>query len=265
MKPLRIVSLAALLISTFSVSASHSPRALATDDTAAIEAERPGFTNGTATVEPGHIQFETGVAFTRDGDTRDNRINDGAQVRFPLNVRSEVRLGLPAYSRQRGGGTRASGFDDVSISYKNRFVEGRKKRPSLAVIAATTLPTGARNIGARRLQPQLALEAQGDFTRDGDLSWNADIVYTRASGGAGTFGETSGGLTLNYALDGQRGFFAEVYRVSSQDIVDSNNNFFDGGVTYLLNNDTQFDLSAGRGFRRSDHNYFVAFGIAHRY
>lgn len=261
MKPLSIVSIAALFVT----ACLHPMRALASDDTEQIEAERPGFTNGTATVKPGYFQVETGISFSRDGDTRDHRINDDAQLRYPLNDHSEVRLGLPAYSRQRGGGSRVSGFDDISISYKSRFIESRKKRPSFAVIAGTTLPTGAGEIGARRLQPQVALEAQDDFNPDGSLSWNADLVYTRASDDTRSFNETSGGLTLNYQPDGRLGFFAEIYRVSSQDIGNGNSNYFDGGVTYLLNNDTQLDLSAGRGFKSSDRHHFVAFGIAHRY
>lgn len=260
MKPFHTVPVAAALLMTL---VSSPTRVLASDDTEQIEAERPGFTNGTATVIAGHFQVETGFAFSRDGDTRDMRINDGAQLRYPLNNHSEVRLGLPAYSRQRGGGAQASGFDDIAISYKNRFVESRKNRPSFAVIAATTLPTGAKSIGARRAQPQVALEAQGDFTDV--LSWNADIVYARASGDAGTYGETSGGLTLYYAPDGRLGFFAEVYRISATDLNGGNNNYYDGGVTYLIDNNTQLDLSAGRDFKASHNNYFLAFGIAHRY
>ncbi len=67
-------------------------------DEESLNAERPGFTNGTETVAPGHFQIESGYAHSRDGSTREHRFNDGAQLRFPLNKRSEFRIGLPAYS-----------------------------------------------------------------------------------------------------------------------------------------------------------------------
>ncbi len=156
-------------------------------------------------------------------------------------------------------------MDDFSISYKNRFVESKEKRPSLAVIAATTLPTGAREIGENHLQPQIALEAQGDFSDK--LSWNLDGVYTRASDDGQQFDQGASGATLNYAATKALTFFAETYLLTQQGSGQSYG--ADGGVTYLLGRNTQLDFSFGHGLNgvgaQDSANSFVAFGIAQRF
>ncbi len=64
-----------------------------------IEAERPGFTNGTGTVPVGHLQFETGYLYSRsDAGVHEHRLGDSALLRIPTGTNTEFRIGLPVYS-----------------------------------------------------------------------------------------------------------------------------------------------------------------------
>ena len=76
----------------------------------AINPERPGFTNGAATVGKKVFQLEEGI--TRgDGITR---FGDGGILRYGLTAQTELRLGVPSW--QRG-----TGFSQPSYGLKTNF------------------------------------------------------------------------------------------------------------------------------------------------
>src|SRR5437588_249245 len=85
-----------------------------------------------------------------------------------------VLLGMaapPAHARQQtpaapsnsggnaGGGGSETGFSDAAVSVKWRFLDDAPHRPSLALIAGTTFPSGAPNLRENNAQPQLDMES----------------------------------------------------------------------------------------------------------
>lgn len=253
-----------LLLSALSVLSLTlaPPQARADDDT--IIPERPGFTNGTATVSRRIFQFETGYQFSRNGKDSTHEIDNSAQVRFGLSPRTEIRFGIPAYD-WLGGESGAHGSRDSSFSAKVRFLDGvQAKRPSLALIASTTLPTGSKVFQENHLQPQASLESHFDFSEK--YSLEASVVYTDARSEGQQFNQYAGALNLGYNVSPALGLFVETYRISPTGLGSVSGSFVDGGVTYTLGKDTQFDVNGGTGVTRGVRSgFFVGAGIAHRF
>ncbi|MES2464378.1 MAG: transporter [Armatimonadota bacterium] len=232
-----------------------------------ISPERPGFTNGTDTVPLARFQFETGYQYARDGKTSEHEIDNSAQLRYGISSRAEIRLGVPAYDWFSSGdgmpGTR--GLADSSFSAKWRFLDGMEaKRPSLALILGTTLPTGSKQLGDSHLQPQAALESHFDFADK--YSLEANFVYSDARSEGKRFDQYSGGLNLGYNASQTLGMFVETYRISPTEYGGVTGTYVDGGLTYLLGKDTQVDLNGGTGVTRGVRSgFFVGAGIAHRF
>ena len=247
-----------------------------------IDAERPGFTNGTGTVAPGHFQIEAGYMYTRASDgTREHRIGDSALLRVPVSKNTEVRFGLPTYffthlpisvfsgssvpsptSGNSGGSDNAHGFGDSSISAKWRFLDAPdnpRKYPSLALIAQTTLPTGEQAYRETHFQPQIALEAAYG-------SLQANFVVARPADSGQTFTQYSGGLNLSHDLNDATGVFLETYRIAPTGANAQNGTYLDGGITHVLGNNTQLDFNVGTGISTALKNdRFVGVGVAHRW
>lgn len=253
-----------------------------------IDAERPGFTNGTGTVAPGHVQLEAGYLFTRSSDgTREHRLGDSTLLRIPTSATTEVRLGLPTHffthipqmavsasavpsptNGSSGGSDNTHGWGDSSLSAKWRFLDAPDdaphKRPSFALIAQTTLPTGEPAYRETHLQPSLALESNYDVSD----AWSvqADFVYARPADSGQQFTQYSGGLNVQHNFTETTAVFLETYRIAPTGFSAPNGNYLDGGITHVLGKNTQLDFNLGTGISSAIKNdRFVGVGVAHRW
>lgn len=142
----------------------------------AINPERPGFTNGAATVGKQVFQLEEGV--TRSEGK--NKFGDGGIVRYGLSTQTELRLGLPSW--QKG-----MGFAPASYGIKTTFA------PNVALILQTS--------GERRTSSQAALEAELTLTPE----WTLQVDAVRDS-------RWSSGFNLGRSLTKHLSMFIEGYR-----------------------------------------------------
>lgn len=228
-----------------------------------FSAERPDLASGTATIPPGRYQVEFGYIYANGGGWQ-QRFPDGALLRFPIDKRSEWRIGIPAYVRTGGNGETLSGLADVSLSVKWRFLDAAPKRPSLAVIVNTNLPTGRADIGSHYFQPSSSLQAAYDLSDKWGLS--SYVSYANTRDGAERFDQFGFLAGAGYALSDRMSVFGELYGVSKTGPDSGAANFVDAGVTYLLNPRTQADVSAGMGISGDPKNFiFLNTGISIRW
>lgn len=230
-----------------------------------MSTERGGFSNGTETVTPGHLQLEAGYLYHKANGTHDQSPDDGTQLRFGLRSRFEVRFGLPSYRYTRDQGHEDTGWDDTTLGLKWRFREDAKSFPAIAVIGSLALPTGKHDTGERYLQPEIALEASKEL--DGAYSLDGAFVYTDAHQGHEQFNQFAGGFVLSRHLTSVLDVFAQVYRVMPQDGKGgANANYVGGGFIYQLNRSTIFDIGLDNGISRP-FRAETAFttGISHRW
>ncbi|GAB4467356.1 MAG: hypothetical protein OHK0029_39260 [Armatimonadaceae bacterium] len=222
--------------------------------------ERPGFTAGTGIVPSGYLQLEYGYRYSRDQGETEHQIGESGQLRRGLAENIEVRLGLPPFLFLRSSGINREGFASPSLSGKYRFFQSPNQRYSAALIAGTTLPSGASDTGTAFWQPYATLETSTLFGDAVELQANA--AYFSAGGRGRRFDQWAFAANLGYTIDDRWGSFLEVYRfVTGADIPQAT--YMDGGFTYRPTERSQWDINGGIGISSEVRNdYFLSFGYA---
>jgi len=232
-----------------------------------LVSDRPDFTESPETVAPGRFQLEAGYTFTRRGDDKQHALGE-LLLRIGLLQHIELQLGGNSYVWLDSPDGDADGFEDLSLGVKIKLLEGSERfeltRPTVGVIIATTLPTGADDLGEDEPQPEFILAMAWDLSER--FSLGSNLNYTYASEDGDRFHQFSGSLVLEYQLTERWGTYIEYFGFVPESDDGPNESFFDGGLTYLVNDNLQLDASAGVGvFNGRSPDYFTGFGVSWRW
>lgn len=115
---------------------------------------RPGKATPSCTIAPGKVQLETGIAdWTADhgtGAREDSVMIGDTAIRVGIARDTEIAVYVTPYVHQRqrepGRTTVDSGFGDMQLMLKHRFINGGERGISVAVQPFITVPTGAHGI-----------------------------------------------------------------------------------------------------------------------
>jgi hypothetical protein len=242
-----------------------APRAFAGDSGAEpLVTDRPDFTESAETVPQGRVQVETGVTVERTGEAR-TRSWDGALLRVATGHRSELRIGLPSYVRERVASGASSGFDDAFLGAKFVLLKAEVGKPQVALLVGSTLPTGSRRVGERKYQPEAVLAAGIEISDKVALGVNFGAVGSSSEGER--FGQYFGSASLGCELYPNLGAFVEAYVFNRTEAGGRRQQYFDTGLTYLLNHDLQLDARIGVGLANhvSGPDYFYGVGVSQRF
>ena len=234
-----------------------------------IVTDRPDFTESTATVPDGRFQLEAGYTWATLGDWTTHEIGE-ALVRWGLIPGLELRAGIPSYLIVSEDGVPAgadadrSGLGDASIGmklglYESGMAEGL---PSVALVLGSSLPTGNDEVtGTDGWEPEAILALGWSFTPS--LSLGANIGYAQRSfvGLEDSTDEFFTSIAAGFPLVGGLNGFAEYFAIRP-DLDGADQDYIDGGVTYLLSPTLQLDARVGIGVADTDDAMFFGFGIA---
>jgi hypothetical protein len=120
--------------------------------------DRPGLGTPACTIDPGHFDFELGLADWTLDKSSDSRIDtfEAGQVlvRVGLNESLEAQIGWTAFGhvrtrdRSTGAVDHVSGIGDVTLALRQNLANPDGSGFSLALMPFATLPTGNSAIGA---------------------------------------------------------------------------------------------------------------------
>jgi len=247
--------------SFFLVFALFTIASFASED--AIVADRPGFSTGTKTVKPKVVNVELGYQYTFNNyDTKQSLHTFPLMVlRTGLSEKSELDLlwdGLNIDKEEEQ--SRVTSKDDFSIGGKYKLYES--PHYNLTALGILSLPTGTSPSTSGSVDPLVGI--LWDYT----LSDNHTLF--------GTVQASSSKLEHNRVYDTQLalgsaishtqtiGSFLEFYTIIPLESRVHDTQVIDGGVTYLLTNDTQIDFNVGIGLTKYSSN-FIGFGIESRF
>lgn len=241
-----------------------------------VVADRPGYTD-TPTAMPAHaVQLEAGATDDRVGTAAGapatQYVTFGETLlRLGLGDRTELRLFGNSYAtRLTDGSPAVRGLEDAKLGAKLNVRDVPDSvhswLPSAALLGATTLPTGARGIGAGAAQPEAKLAVS--WTTPSPYSLYADLGSGAIETGTGQATRAWLSVANWWAVNPRLSLFAEglaIGRVHGTGPGTSGNDV-DGGVTFLINDRFQLDLRAGHGLgSETSHEQFIGAGFARRW
>ena len=232
-------------------------------DPGPVAPDRPGFGDGAAVVPYQYLQIEAGYAFS-DADAVNRHSIGQMVVRVGMARGVELRMLLNSYVVQRNG-TDVDGFEDVAFGAKVNLLEGTGTPlgvPTVTAIASVALPTGADALTNDEVTPEARLALDLGLTEAVAFSANAGYTFTPDDDRADTFFTYA---ALSAAVPGTRGLgaFAGLFSLFPGEGDASHG--VDGGLTFLPDPSTQFDVNVGVGLTDAQPDLVVGAGVVRRF
>ncbi len=228
---------------------------LAADDSDLV-ADRPGFGESASAVERGHVQIETGAAWTRLQPGSETIDLPQALARVGILKDVEVRAVAPDWVRLRRGGSVTSGWTDMALGLKGHVAAGGS---DFSLRGTVYLPTGGPDETEDRVDPEVA--AAWSRSLSPEWSLGATVSLHRFRFLHETF--TSPSVSLGRSLGKHLATFLEygANLASGQRPAQK----MDNGYTWIVHGRTQLDVSIGVALSAIAPDFFVGMGVCRRF
>lgn len=233
--------------------------------------DRPDFTEASSTVGLGVAQLEFGYTYTYDTSggqsTRTQSVGEPLLRVGMLANWLEFRIALfPLVERTRTASISNStaGTGDLYLGLKIGLTPQEGVLPEMALIPQMNVPTGSRAFTSDAVEPGVnwiySWEINDFLSTAGSTQGNRRIDD---SGDA--YLEVAQSWTASYSLTDKLGAYTEWFVLIPNGADTAHNqHFFNGGFTFLINNDVQFDIRAGWGLNEAAADFFAGTGLSVR-
>ncbi|MBW7905180.1 MAG: transporter [Phycisphaerae bacterium] len=244
-----------------------------------METDRPDFTESKSAVAPGRVQLELGYTLIHDRDgSRGARRHVGPEslLRIGLLEHTELRLGWGGYvlgeergpggggaGRRRAAGNQVDGATDVSIGIKQELWPQDAWRPAFSLLGELSLPSGSPGVSSGDVDPAIKLLCSWELAQRFSLGGNLNFAVPTAE--QGRFFETSASLALGWEAAEWLGVFVEYFGIFPHDRGADCAHYVNGGFTFPLTENTQFDVRVGAGLNEAADDFFAGVGFAVRF
>ncbi len=230
--------------------------------------DRPDFTEAGSTVGRGVAQLEIGYTYTFDDDgTGSTKSHSYPEPLLRLGVLAEwleFRVGWN-YADEETAGVTTSGSEDLYLGFKIGLTPQEGCLPEMALIPQMTVPTGSGGFSSDEVLPGLnwiyGWELSDNISTAGSTQFNRAID----GGTSGSYTEWAQSWTIAYSLTDKVGAYTEYYGLypSGADTIQTEH-YFNGGFTYLVSDNVQWDIRAGTGLNEASDDFIVGTGLSIR-
>ncbi|HNP31819.1 MAG TPA: transporter [Flavobacterium sp.] len=223
-----------------------------------IECDRPDQTETPAIVPKGMLQAETGFTFQKNDNGSQTNSLPSVLWKFGVNGNFELRL-ITEFVYEKINDEKISGFTPVFIGFKAKLCEEKGIIPKTSFIGHIGLP----NVASTKYKADF-VAPEFRFTMQHTLSDKLSLGYNLGCEWDGITPETTFiyTLTTGYSINQKLGCYAELFGFAPEQ--DKANHNFDGGFTYLINNNFMVDLSSGVGITDNAPDFYLALGCSFR-
>lgn len=243
------------------LAAKSQAQELESSDPGPIITDRPDQTEASATVPKGFFQIETGamVETDKNAGVKFQAITyNTTLLKYGLTDRFELRI-IQEYAKSKIDGISvANGAGPISLGTKIAMLEEKGMLPQMSFMAHITQRTGTSEYKPSHVVPDFRFLFAHTLSDKFALSYNLGAEWN-GEDAAITRVYT---LSLAMGLADKLGCFFEVYGFMPDDA--KNDHRFDAGVTYLLRNNFQLDVSGGFGLTENAPDHFLSGGISWR-
>lgn len=231
--------------------------------------DRPDFTEASVTVGRGVVQVESGYAYFFDNDGTDQTI---VQT-YPESL---FRIGMFAdwfearvaynYASEQINGLNNSGSEDLYLGAKLALTGQAGILPEMAIVPQMTVPTGDDSLSADEVQPGVNFLYGWDV--NDFISTAGSTQFNRSLDEAvfDSYTEWAQSWTIGYSLTEKWAGYTEWFGFFPHSAASARTeHYFNGGVTFLITDNIQWDIRAGMGLNDEADDYFVGTGLSFRF
>ena len=237
-----------------------------TTELGALITDRPDATESPNAVPKGFLQVETGSfyeSFEENSVKNESYTYNTTLVRYGLLDNLELRLGWNFTEGQTSVAGKkldnvTSGFEPLLLGFKTTIGKENGFMPEVGFLGHLYLPFSA----STDYRPETTgVDFRFSFAHT--LSEKSSLAYNLGAAWGNDSPEASYIYTLayGYSLSDKFGLYAEVYGDFPEDT--KANHLWDAGVTYLLNNNVQFDVTVGSSFTKGQ-DILLSAGVSFR-
>lgn len=222
-----------------------------------IEIDRPDQTECSAIVPKGMFQMENGFNF-ENADEAKSFLLPTSLWKFGLSSNFELRL-ITDFLIENSEENKTIGLKPIYVGFKLKICDEEGIVPKTSIIAHVLLPKiASAELKNNYFAPKFRFTMQHTLTEKSSLSYNLGTEWD---------GETAQAtaiytITNGYKLSEKWGVYIELYGFISQ--FEKADHRYDGGFTYLLNDDVILDVSGGSRITNNAPILYVSFGFSFR-
>ncbi|MFO7446987.1 MAG: transporter [Ignavibacteriaceae bacterium] len=232
-----------------------------------IITDRPDVTESAVTVPHYSLQVESGFVIRNTKDEENDVAANFRDVsflttllRYGLMENLELRLGSE-YLYQKvdiDGRSNAEGLNGLLAGAKFQLVRDNPSFPDMALLFHLNIPFGSENFKTDNIEPEILLALSHPLSKTFSLSYNLGGAL-QSSNRMIYFYSVSVAAPLSEKLGAFIELFGEI--PAGNESVEN----IDGGFTYLIQDNFQFDISAGVILDQPSDNWFLSTGISFRF
>ncbi len=222
--------------------------------TAQIITDRPDQTESSSTVGNGNLQIESGIliGFEGEAQTSNRQILAPTNLfRFGISKSIEIRL-LSQYEIRKNDNLNVDGISDLEIGTKIQIFKNAKSSTEIAFLSHLIVPTGSAELSNDKFGTINKLSISHELFENIAIGYN--LGYDNFGQGKGDFTYS---LAVGFGINDKVGIYIEPFGeiVEFEDYISN----FDAGVTYLANENMQFDFSFGTGLNNKMNYVSIGF------
>ena len=223
-----------------------------------LEADRPDQTETPSLVPAGMFQAESGFTFQKNDASSKTNSLPSTLWKYGVNENFELRL-ITEFISETINGETISGLNPIYLGCKIKIADEKGFRPKTSFIGHILVPKIASTaFKADYFAPKFRFVMQHTLSKKVSFSYNLGAEWDGFSPAA-TFIYT---IASGYSFTDKLGAYIELFGFAPQN--DEANHSFDGGFTYLINNNFMLDLSSGIGITDNAPKHYFAIGFSFR-
>ncbi len=241
--------------------------------------DRPDFTEASSTVGLGVAQIEFGYTYSYDSsDGESTRAQSFGEPLLRVGIFAdwlEFRIAVfPLEERTRsvGASNTTTGVADLYLGFKIGLTPQEGILPEMALIPQMNVPSGSNAFTSDSVEPGLnwiyAWEISDFISTAGSTQGNR-----RIDGATGdSYLEIAQSWTIAYTLSDRVGAYTEWFALIGSGTGTpqtehhvGGGHYANGGFTFLLTDDIQFDIRAGWGLSETADDFFAGTGLSIRF
>ena len=210
-----------------------------------ITTDRPDQTESAVVLSTGQIQVESGISI------ENSQSNINTLFRIGIIKGIEIRINSNYLINDELSFMKKSSFSDFEVGAKFRIFDKTSNNTKVAFLSHLSIPTAIEVFSNNVYGILSRLNVSHDLNNESQIGYN--LGYNKFKKIDGQFVYT---IVYRRSLD-SFGIFFEIF---GDDSKNSSNINFDSGITYLLDNKKQLDLSIGKGI--NNEMFFISGGIS---